>query len=91
MNEKIIESFETSLNFNNLPTGTNSLIFLRGIKYIHLKSILEYIYLGATTIQNDSMKEFYDVAKDLELVEIYTNLVNQNEFISYFWPSIDNS
>jgi len=67
---------------NNLPTGTNSLIFLRGIKYIHLKSILEYIYLGATTIQNDSMKEFYDVAKDLELVEIYTNLaMNKNEFI----------
>ena len=60
----------------------NSVIYLRGIKYVHMNSILEFMYLGTTTINTSNIEEFYYVAKDLEMVEICKNLLNSHGFLS---------
>ena len=54
---------------NDLPQE-NSVIFLRGIQYHEMESILDYMYLGETTIFQDRMNEFLNVAKSLDIKEI---------------------
>merc|ERR1712129_256234 len=45
----------------------NPLIYLRGLKQKELKSILHILYLGEVLVSRDSISEFMEVAKDLEL------------------------
>merc|ERR1712126_464412 len=51
----------------------NSVIYLRGIQHEEMQSILEFMYLGETTISQERMKEFINVAKHLEIKEISKN------------------
>ena len=53
-----------------LPEGTKPFIYLRGIQVEEMKSILEFIYLGETSIQQSRLEEMSKVAKNLELHEI---------------------
>ena len=46
---------------------TNSVIYLRGIQYQEIESILEYMYLGEVTISQQRVYEFLKVAADLEV------------------------
>ena len=48
----------------------NSVIYLRGIQHQEMESILEFIYLGSTTLYQERMKEFLEVSKSLEISEI---------------------
>ena len=59
--------FKTILN--NLQQSS-AVIYLRGIKCQEMESILEFMYLGSTTFCQDSIEEFLDVAKNLEIKEI---------------------
>lgn len=54
---------------NNLPQN-NSVIYLRGIQHQEMESILEFMYLGVATLNQEQMNEFLNVAKSLELKEI---------------------
>ena len=49
---------------------SNSYIYLRGIQSHELEAILQFIYLGQATIDQERMDEFLDVAKSLEIKEI---------------------
>ena len=49
---------------------SNSYIYLRGIQSLELEAILQFIYLGQATIDQERMDEFLDVAKSLEMKEI---------------------
>ena len=49
---------------------TNPFIFLRGIQSHVIESILQFIYLGETSIPYEQANEFLEVAKSLEIKEI---------------------
>ena len=52
----------------------NPVIFLRGINYKEMKSILEFMYVGSTTVDHESVNEFLNVAKTLDLKEFSENV-----------------
>merc|ERR1712204_99244 len=45
----------------------NPLIYLRGVKQKELKSVLNFLYIGEVMVSKDSISEFMEVVKDLEL------------------------
>jgi len=54
---------------NDLPHNS-SVIYLRGIQHQEMESILQFMYLGEVTLSHKTMKEFLEVAKNLEIKEI---------------------
>jgi len=46
-------------------------------------SILQFIYLGETTIDHERMNEFLNVAKNLDIQEVGKNFVDQDEEIDH--------
>ena len=52
------------------PTG-NLLIYLKGIRYTELRAILNFIYLGKTSVKEDELEYFMIAAKELEIKELY--------------------
>merc|ERR1712126_122424 len=53
----------------NLPMET-SVIYLQGIQHEELEAILEIMYLGEATFQQDRKSEFFNASKTLELKDI---------------------
>ena len=54
----------------NNVTEKNSAIYLRGIMYQDLQSIMEYIYLGETTLSQEKINEFLNIARNLQVKDI---------------------
>ena len=54
---------------NNHPV-----IYLRGIQHSDMESILQFIYLGQTSIDQDRIDDFLLTAKDLEIRELGDNV-----------------
>ena len=52
-----------------LPLNS-SVIYLKGIQHQEMQSILEFLYLGEATLDEERMTEFLNVAKNLEIKEI---------------------
>ena len=50
--------------------GSSQIIFLRGVQYSEMESIIQFIYLGEATLSEERMKEFISVAKLLEIEEL---------------------
>ena len=67
--------FETV--FDNNPSNTS--VYLRGVNQEELNSILQFIYLGETTLFQEKMNLFMNVAKDLKIKEIGENAVDDND------------
>ena len=62
-----------SLVFKNIlgnNSNPNTFIYLRGIHSSEMYLILEYMYLGETTFEQDNMENFLQVANDLKIKEI---------------------
>ena len=55
----------------------------RGIHHEELESILQFIYLGETTVYHERMNELLSVAKYLDIMEIGKNVVNEEEETEY--------
>ena len=49
---------------------TNQIMYLRGIQFPEMESIMQYIYLGEATFYEERMDEFLAVAKSLEIKEL---------------------
>ena len=47
-----------------------SIIYLRGIQHQEMESILEFMYLGVATLYQARMRDFFDVAKNLEIKDV---------------------
>ena len=62
---------------NNQP-----IIFLKGVKYQELDAILQFIYLGQATFQEERVSQFLDAATSLEIKDLSqihtTQTVHQN-------------
>ena len=49
---------------------SNKIIYLRGIQFPEMESIMQFIYLGEATFHEERMDEFLAVAKSLEIKEL---------------------
>ena len=58
---------------------SNATIYLRGIKYTELESILQFIYLGEATFYEERMNEFLAVARSLEIKAICNAETESND------------
>ena len=56
------------------PKNNHPVIYLRGIQHSDLESILQFIYLGETSINQDRIDDFLLTAKDLEIRELGDNV-----------------
>ena len=50
--------------------NSNQIMYLRGIQFQEMKSIMQFIYLGEATFYEERMDEFLAVAKSLEITEL---------------------
>ena len=50
--------------------NSNIVMYLRGIQFSELESIMQFIYLGEATFYEERMDEFLAVAKSLEIKEL---------------------
>ena len=50
------------------------LIFLRGIEFVTLQSLLNFIYLGQTEVKKRDLQEFLAAAKELQINGIVKDL-----------------
>ena len=49
---------------------SKSIMYLRGVKFSELESMMQFIYLGETTFLKERSDEFFAVAKSLEITEL---------------------
>ena len=61
-------------NIFQMEINNHPVIYLRGIKYSEIESILQFIYLGETKLYRDSLNELLLVAKNLEIEEFSKNV-----------------
>merc|ERR1739838_639689 len=50
--------------------NTDQIIYLRGIQYLEMESIMQFIHLGEATLHKERMDEFLSVAKSLEIKDV---------------------
>ena len=67
---------------NDLPPN-NPFVYLKGIQHQELELILEYMYLGEATFNQERMNEFLDVAKNLEIKGITEAFTDENKSKHY--------
>ena len=57
----------------------NTVIFLRGIEHSEVESIIQFLYLGEARFHEDRMSEFLQVAKDLEIKNMSTGILMNDQ------------
>ena len=55
---------------NNNSFSGNTIIYLHGINNRDMNSIMQYIYLGKTSIPHDRISDFLETAKNLEIKDV---------------------
>ena len=65
--------FETSNDANH------PIVFLKGIKSSEMESILQFIYLGETTFNQERLKDFLEASKCLEIPELGNDQNNDQD------------
>lgn len=68
--------FKSIISENILP---NQSIFLKGINSQEMKSILQFIYIGHTTVFQHRINNFLDAARSLEITEISQTTIGNLE------------
>ena len=59
--------------------NSNQIMYLRGIQFSEMESIMQFIYLGEATFFEERMDEFIAVAKSLEIKELCNAEPERNE------------
>ena len=54
---------------------TNQILFLKGVKYEELESLLQFIYLGEANVYEHRIEVFISAAKDLDIKEMTENVM----------------
>ena len=57
----------------------STIIYLRGIQFSEMESIMHYVYIGEATFHEERMNEFLSVAKLLEIKELCNTEPEKNE------------
>eukprot|EP00092_Neocalanus_flemingeri_P029449 GFUD01031977.1.p1 GENE.GFUD01031977.1~~GFUD01031977.1.p1 ORF type:complete len:285 (-),score=71.59 GFUD01031977.1:250-1104(-) len=63
--------FRTLLLSN--PQHPNPLVYLKGVQYSDLLSIIQFIYLGQTHVEQSNLDTFMETAKELEIQGLITD------------------
>merc|ERR1711911_378633 len=50
--------------------NSSQIMYLRGIQFSEMESIMQFIYLGETSFNEERIDEFLDVARSLEIEEL---------------------
>ena len=58
--------------------NSSTIMYLRGVQYSEIESIIQFIYLGEATFYEERMDEFLAVAKSLEIKEICNTVIDTN-------------
>ena len=58
---------------------SSTIMYLRGIQYSEMESIMQFIYLGEATFYEERMDEFLAVAKSLEIKELCNAATETND------------
>ena len=56
-----------------LQVENSSVIYLKGVNFSDMESILEYIYLGEATVDQAQIEHFFDNAKSLDIKGLNSN------------------
>ena len=56
-----------------LQVENSSVIYLKGVNFADMESILEYIYLGEATVDRAQVEHFFDNAKSLDITGLNSN------------------
>ena len=59
--------------------NSNQIMYLRGIQFPEMESIMQFIYLGEATFYEERMDEFLAVAKSLEIKELCNASPGEND------------
>ena len=59
--------------------NSSPIVYLRGIQFSELESIMQFIYLGEATFYEERMDEFLSVAKSLEIKELCNAETQSND------------
>jgi len=70
--------FFRSLLLSN-PQHPHPLVYLKGVKYSDLLSIIQFIYLGQTQVEQTNLETFMLTAKELEIQGLITDLKTRQE------------
>ena len=62
--------------------NSSQIMYLRGIKYSELKPIMQFIYLGEARFHEERMKEFFEVARSLEIKDL-CNAENESTNVNF--------
>ena len=62
----------------NKEKSSNQIMYLKGIQFSEMESIMQFIYLGETTFHKERMDEIIAVAKSLEIKELYDAIYEIN-------------
>ena len=62
-----------------LDQSAKSMIYLRGINFSELESIMQFIYLGEATFYEERMNEFIALAKSLEIKGLCNSETETND------------
>ena len=57
-------------NIMSFDKKSNTIVYLKGIQFSELESIMQFIYLGEAIIYQERMNEFLMVANSLEIKEL---------------------
>ena len=68
----------------------NPLIYLKGVKYLDLQAIINFIYLGQAEIKEEHFQRFMDSAKDLEINGIVEGVSSTGEETASYDQHSDN-
>ena len=60
--------FESILS-DSAPVG-NPLIYLRGVNHIEMEALLNFIYMGETTLPQDRMSEFLNLGQEFQIKDV---------------------
>ena len=70
--------FKKLMKMKNVKNHQNPLLYLKGIKFSLLNSIIKFIYLGETEINRNEIENFMMIGKDLEISGLDLNSSQTN-------------
>ena len=56
------------------PHGSHPLLYLRGIHFFEMEKMMQWIYIGETTINNEKINDFLSLTQYLEVDELFQPL-----------------
>ena len=76
---KFVLTSSSSVFKEILKEDSPSTVYLKGIESEEMQAILQFVYQGQTMIRKERMSQFLDVAKNLEVKELYQEAQQQGK------------